>query len=60
MEDKLKNENSANRSSGEEFKALAEEYGVSAEMTGDNKHDTQILYAKMAGLESVEDIPDSL
>ena len=44
----------------EEFMALAEEYGVKSQMTTDDKTNFQKLYAAMAGLDSIEDIPDSL
>ena len=43
--------------SNEEFKKLAEEYGVSDNMIGDDKHDLQELYKAMAG---VEEIPDDI
>ena len=43
-----------------DIKALAEEYGVSNELNGDDTHDLQVLYAKMSGLESIEDIPDGI
>jgi hypothetical protein len=47
----------AESTNNEQFKALASEYGVTAEMTGNDEHDRETLYKAMAG---VEEIPDSL
>lgn len=43
-----------------EFDRLAKEYGVEDQMTGGDTHDLQTLYAAVAGLESIEDIPDGI
>lgn len=43
-----------------EFDRLAKEYGVENQMTGSDTHDLQTLYAAVAGLESIEDIPDGI
>jgi hypothetical protein len=47
----------AESESNEHFKNLASEYGVTADMTGDDKHDLEVLYKAMAG---VEEIPESI
>ena len=44
----------------EEFDRLAKEYGVENQMTGSDTHDLQTLYAAVAGLESIEDIPEGI
>ena len=55
-----KSDSSSERDNNENFQNLANEYGVMNEMTGDDTHDMNVLYAAMAGLESIEDIPDGL
>lgn len=42
------------------FVALAKQYGVLSQMTGDDKLDLQKLYVAMSGLESIEDIPEAI
>ena len=61
LKDEVYKEDSSSESeNNENFQNLANEYGVMNEMTGDDTHDMNVLYAAMAGLESVEDIPDGL
>ena len=61
LEDEVYKEDSSSESeNNENFKNLAKEYRVMNEMTGDDTHDMNVLYAAMAGLESVEEIPDGL
>jgi hypothetical protein len=51
------NNSAADSKNNEHFKNLASEYGVTADMTGDDKHDLEVLYKAMAG---VEKIPESI
>ena len=61
LKDEVYKEDSSSESeNNENFQNLAKEYGVMNEMTGDDTHDMNVLYAAMAGLESVEEIPDGL
>ena len=60
-EDKIKEDiGIKNPEKREEFMALAEEYGVKSQMTTDDETNFQKLYAAMAGLDSIDDIDESL
>ena len=52
-----RNDSTPEKGNNEYFDALASEYGVSNEMTGDDIHDYEELYKAMAG---VEEIPDGI
>lgn len=55
-----KDDKSSEWENNEYFQDLAKEYSVMNKMTGDNTHDLEVLYAAMAGLKDVEDIPEEL
>ena len=60
IEDSLySKDGSAESKNNEEFKKLAEEYGVTNEMVGKDLEDLKTLYAAMAGI-AKEDIPDGI